>query len=175
MKSLLLTIALASAPLWADLMPCSAQNGILNGAYVVTLTGTAGSPVWNGNTGPVATLAKFVFDGMGSIQLLSSTIVGANPPLNVSPPFTITGSYTVNSGLHRKPDTQFLAESERALQFYSFTGWTADHHDFHRQRRCPDRNRHPDLLLRRFTGSSPPASSRPRTSRHEIRKSCGRP
>ena len=95
MKSLLLTIALASAPLWADSVQCGSQNGILNGAYVVTLSGTAGSPVWNGNTGPVATLAKFVFDGMGNIQLLSPTIVGANPPLNVSPPFTITGSYTV--------------------------------------------------------------------------------
>jgi len=95
MKSLLLTIALASAPLWADSVQCSLQNAVLNGAYVVTLTGTAGSPVWAG-TGPVATLAKFVFDGLGNIQLPSSTIVGANPPLNVSPPFTITGSYTVN-------------------------------------------------------------------------------
>jgi hypothetical protein len=96
MKSLLLTIALASAPLWADSVQCSSQNGVLNGAYVVTITGTAGSPVWTGNTGPVATLAKFVFDGMGNIQIPSSTIVGANPPLNVSPPFTITASYTVN-------------------------------------------------------------------------------
>ena len=96
MKSLLLTIALASAPLWADSGQCPFQNAILNGAYAVTLSGTAGSPVWNGNTGPVATVAKFVFDGLGNIQLPSITIVGANPPLNVSPPFTITGSYTVN-------------------------------------------------------------------------------
>ena len=93
MKSLLLTIALASTPVSAQ---CSFQNGTLNGAYVVTLTGTAGSPVWNGNTGPVATLAKFVFDGQGNIQMASSTIVGANPALNVSLPFTITGSYAVN-------------------------------------------------------------------------------
>ncbi|HLK66677.1 MAG TPA: hypothetical protein VKU19_24750 [Bryobacteraceae bacterium] len=96
MKSSLLIIALTSMPLWADSVICTNQNGILNGAYVVTLTGTAGSPVWNGNTGPVATMAKFVFDGVGNIQLPSSTIVGANPPLNVTPPFTLTGSYTVN-------------------------------------------------------------------------------
>jgi hypothetical protein len=96
MKNLLLTIALASAPLWAGSVQCAFQNRILNGAYVVTLTGTAGSPVWNGNTGPVATLAKFVFDGVGNIQMLSATIVGANPPLNVSLPSAITGSYTVN-------------------------------------------------------------------------------
>jgi len=96
MKSLLLTIALASAPLWADSVQCTLQNRTLTGAYVVTLTGTAGSPVWNGNTGPVATLAKFVFDGVGNLQMLSATIVGANPPLNVSLPFAISGSYTVN-------------------------------------------------------------------------------
>jgi len=96
MKSMLLTIALAWAPLWADSAECLLQHGALNGTYVVTLTGTAGSPVWNGNTGPVATLAKFVFDGMGNIQMLSATIVGANPPLNVSLPVAIPGSYTVN-------------------------------------------------------------------------------
>jgi len=96
MRGLLLTIALASAPLWADSVQCADQNGILNGTYVVTLTGTAGSPVWNGNTGPVATVAKFVFDGLGNIQMQSATIVGANPPLNVSVPVSITGSYTVN-------------------------------------------------------------------------------
>ena len=85
-----------SAPLWADSLQCAFQNRTLTGAYVVTLTGTAGSPVWNGNTGPVATLAKFVFDGLGSIEMASATIVGANAPLNVSPPSAITGSYTVN-------------------------------------------------------------------------------
>ena len=93
MKSLLLIIAMASVPLWAQ---CPLENGILNGTYVVTLTGTAGSPVWTGSTGPVATVAKFVFDGVGNFQMASSTIVGANPPLNVSLPFSITGSYTVN-------------------------------------------------------------------------------
>jgi hypothetical protein len=96
MKSLLLTIALASTPLWAGSVQCALQNVVLNGAYVVTLTGTAGSPVWTGSTGPVATLATFTFDGLGNIQMSSATIVGANPPLNVTPPFTITGSYTVN-------------------------------------------------------------------------------
>ena len=96
MKSFILTIALASAPLWADSHQCPLQNVILNGAYVVTTTGTAGSPVWTGTTGPVAAMGKYVFDGRGNIEIPSATIVAANPPLNVVPPFTITGSYTVN-------------------------------------------------------------------------------
>ncbi len=97
MKSLLLlTVALAQAALWADPQQCTQENAILNGAYVFTVTGTAGSPVWAPFTGPVATMGKIVFDGFGSLQVPKATIVTANPPANVTPPFVIGGSYTIN-------------------------------------------------------------------------------
>ncbi len=97
MKSLfLLTFALTPAVLPAQPQQCIVQNEVLNGAYVVTITGTAGSPVWAPFTGPVATLSRFVFDGSGNLQATTSTIVAANPPLNVTPPFVINGAYSVN-------------------------------------------------------------------------------
>jgi hypothetical protein len=96
MKSLFLLIfVLAPAGLSAQ-WTCNLQHGTLYGAYVVTLTGTAGSPVWGANTGPVATVGRFVFDGQGNFEITTATIVGANPPFNVTPPFAITGTYTVN-------------------------------------------------------------------------------
>jgi len=97
MKSLfLLTFVLAPAALLAQSQQCTNQNAVLNGAYVVTLTGTAGSPVWAPFTGPVATMGRFVFDGTGSLQITTATIVAATPPLNVTPPFVIPGTYTIN-------------------------------------------------------------------------------
>ena len=97
MKSLfLLTFALAPAALPDQWQQCIVQNAILNGAYVVTTTGTAGSPVWAPFTGPVATMGRMVFDGTGTLQVTTVTIVAANPPANVTPPFVITGTYTVN-------------------------------------------------------------------------------
>jgi len=97
MKSLfLLTFVLAPAAFPEQWQQCIIQNAVLNGAYVVTTTGTAGSPVWAPFTGPVATLARMVFDGTGTLQVTTVTIVAANPPANVTPPFVITGTYTVN-------------------------------------------------------------------------------
>ena len=97
MKSLfLLTFVLAPAALPQQLQQCTNQNAVLNGAYVVTQTGTAGSPVWAPFTGPVASMGRWVFDGTGTVQLTTVTIVAATPPLNVTPPFVITGTYTVN-------------------------------------------------------------------------------
>ena len=92
----LLTFALVPAALPEQWQQCMIQNAVLNGAYMMTITGTAGSPVWAPFTGPVATLARFVFDGTGTLQVTTSTIVAANPPLNVTPPFVINGTYTVN-------------------------------------------------------------------------------
>jgi len=97
MKSLFLLIfALAPAVLPAQSLQCLPRNEILNGAYVVTTTGTAGSPVWAPFTGPVATMGSYVFDGTGTLQVRSVTIAAANPPANVTPPVAITGTYTVN-------------------------------------------------------------------------------
>src|ERR1700730_4737706 len=97
MKSLfVLTFALATAALQAQSRECTFQNATLNAAYVVTLTGTAGSPVWAPFTGPVATMGRFVFDGLGNLQITTGTIVAANPPVNVTAPFVITGTYTIN-------------------------------------------------------------------------------
>ena len=96
MKSLFLFIfALAPAALLAQSQQCTRQNAVLNGAYMVTITGTAGSPVWAPFTGPVAVMGRYVFDGSGNIQT-TATIATANPPLNVTPPFVIYGTYTVN-------------------------------------------------------------------------------
>ena len=72
------------------------QNAVLNGAYVFTVTGTAGSPVWAPFTGPVATMGIYVFDGAGNLQGPIATVATANPPINVTPPNVITGTYTVN-------------------------------------------------------------------------------
>ncbi|HUI78074.1 MAG TPA: hypothetical protein VLY24_09160 [Bryobacteraceae bacterium] len=99
MKSLfLLTFALAPAVLSAQSQECIIRNSTLNGAYVFTLTGTAGSPVWGAITGPVATMGIYVFDGSGHFQSPAATvtIATANPPLNVTPPVAGTGTYTVN-------------------------------------------------------------------------------
>jgi len=97
MKSLfLLTLALAPAALLAQPQRCVLQNGVLNGAYVFTLTGTAGSPVWGTITGPVATMGIYVFDGAGNLQGPIATIATANPPVNVTPPNVVPGTYTVN-------------------------------------------------------------------------------
>lgn len=97
MKSLfLLTFALAPAVLSAQSQECIVRNSTLNGAYVFTLTGTAGSPVWAPFTGPVATMGIYVFDGSGNLQSPIATIAAANPPLNVTPPFAVKGTYTVN-------------------------------------------------------------------------------
>ena len=96
MKSLFLFIfALAPAALLGQSQQCARQNAVLNGAYMVTITGTAGSPVWGVIKGPVATLGRYVFDGSGNIQT-TATIATANPPVNVTPPFVINGTYTVN-------------------------------------------------------------------------------
>ena len=98
MKSLiLLTFALVPTLLPAQhLEECIIRNAVPNGAHVVTLTGTGGSPVWAPFTGPVASMGRFVFDGAGNLQIPTITIVAANPPLNVTPPFAITGTYAVN-------------------------------------------------------------------------------
>ena len=92
----LLALMLTPAAVWGQAQECRFENGTLNGAYALTITGTAGSPVWTASTGPVATIGMIVFDGMGNFQVAASTIVGANPPLNVTVPGVITGSYTVN-------------------------------------------------------------------------------
>jgi len=99
MKRILLwVLAVSPTGLFAQPVQCAAGNLILHGAYAVTITGTAGSPVWAPFTGPVATTGIFIFDGQGGLQLPAgtSTIVASNPPLNVAPPFVIAGSYTVN-------------------------------------------------------------------------------
>ena len=98
MRNLLfLTIALVPAALWAEPKECTAQNATLNGAYVVSATGTAGSPVWAPFTGPVAFMGRYIFDGQGGFQSPPpTTIVAANPPLSAVPPGTITGTFTVN-------------------------------------------------------------------------------
>lgn len=75
---------------------CALEDSILNGVYVMTITGTGGSPVWAPFTGPVAAMGTIVFDGAGKLQQSKVTIVAANPPLNVTPPFVIQGVYTVN-------------------------------------------------------------------------------
>lgn len=98
MKSLflltfLLTFVLAPAALPQQ---CATQNAQLYGTFVVTTTGTAGSPVWAPFTGPVAAMGRHVFDGTGNLQVTTVTIVAANPPVNVTPPVVITGTYTVN-------------------------------------------------------------------------------
>ena len=91
----LLTLALAPTVMLAQSQQCTRQNAVLNGAYMITITGTAGSPVWAPFTGPVATMGRYVFDGSGNLQT-TATIATANPPLNVTPPFVIYGTYTVN-------------------------------------------------------------------------------
>jgi hypothetical protein len=98
MKSLVLmmTIALPPAVLRAGPQQCPHVEATLNGAYVSVVTGTAGSPVWGPFKGPVATMGKYLFDGQGNLQVPTVTIVAANPPLNVTPPFVITGSYAIN-------------------------------------------------------------------------------
>ncbi len=97
MKSLfLLTFALAPAALLAQSPQCVFQNSVLNGAYAVTTTGTAGSPVWAPFIGPVADLGRYVFDGLGHFQVTTVTIAAANPPANVTPPVVVNGTYTVN-------------------------------------------------------------------------------
>jgi hypothetical protein len=94
-RLILLTLALAPTVMLAQSQECTRQNAVLNGAYMVTITGTAGSPVWAPFTGPVATMGRYVFDGSGNLQT-TATIATANPPLNVTPPFVIYGTYTVN-------------------------------------------------------------------------------
>jgi hypothetical protein len=97
MKNLfLLTFALAPAALLAQPQQCLLQNAVLTGAYVITTTGTAGSPVWAPFTGPVATVGRYVFDGLGNFENTTVTIATANPPANVTPPFVVNGTYTVN-------------------------------------------------------------------------------
>lgn len=91
----LLTLALAPAAL-AQSQQCPLRNATLKGAYVFTLTGTAGSPVWAPFTGPVATMGMYIFDGSGNFQAPIATIATANPPLNVTPPGVVTGTYTVD-------------------------------------------------------------------------------
>lgn len=91
-----LVIALTSAVLPGQAQQCSLGNVSLNGVYVIAITGTGGSPVWAPFTGPVATVGKIVFDGLGNLQVPIVTIVAANPPLNVTPPVPISGSYTIN-------------------------------------------------------------------------------
>ena len=94
MKTLfLLTFALAPAVLSAESHQC---DQMLKGTYVVTTTGTAGSPVWAPFTGPVATMGTYVFDGVGNFQVTTVTIATANPPANVTPPVVITGTYALD-------------------------------------------------------------------------------
>jgi hypothetical protein len=94
MKSLFLFIfALAPAVLSAESHQC---DQVLKGAYVVTTTGTAGSPVWTPFTGPVAVVGRYVFDGLGNFQVTNVTIATANPPANVTPPIVITGTYALD-------------------------------------------------------------------------------
>src|SRR5262249_33737607 len=63
---------------------CILQNAVLKGAYVVTVTGTPGSPVWPGFMGPVAYVAREVFDGLGNFETTIVSIATANPPVNVT-------------------------------------------------------------------------------------------
>ena len=41
-------------------------------------------------------MARSVFDGLGNFQITTVTIVAANPPLNVTPPVVINGTYKLN-------------------------------------------------------------------------------
>jgi hypothetical protein len=94
MKTLfLLTFALAPAVLTAQSHQC---DQVLKGTYVVTTTGTAGSPVWAPFTGPVATMGTYIFDGVGNFQVTKVTIATANPPANVTPPVVVTGTYALD-------------------------------------------------------------------------------
>src|SRR3954470_8288466 len=92
--SLLVVFALTPAALWAQ--QCSEQNGTLEGPYVITMTGTAGSAVWKPFVGPVGTVGRYVFDGAGNFQVTTVTIATANPPANVTPPVVVHGTYKVN-------------------------------------------------------------------------------
>src|SRR3954453_2657448 len=97
MKSLfLLAFVLAPAALPQQPQQCTNQNSALNGTYVITTTGTAGSPVWAPFTGPVATMGRYVFNGTDNLQVTTATIFAETPPLNVTPPSVITGTYSVN-------------------------------------------------------------------------------
>jgi hypothetical protein len=92
-----LLIALTSAALPGQARDCSLENATLSGVYALTMTGTGGSPVWAPFTGPVATVGKIVFDGQGNLQMPTVTVVAANPPLNTTPPVTVSGSYAIKS------------------------------------------------------------------------------
>lgn len=98
MKTLtLLTIALYPVVAPGQEQPCSLENRTLKGTYVLTLTGSGGSPVWAPFTGPVATMGIVIVDGLGNLKIPATTIVAANPPLNVVPPVSISGTYNVAS------------------------------------------------------------------------------
>jgi hypothetical protein len=95
MKLFVLTVVFAPMAIFGQSQQCPLETATLNGAYSMTVSGTAGSPVWAPFTGPVATIGKIVFDGLGNLQIPFTTIVAATPPLNVKPPVTIRGTYTI--------------------------------------------------------------------------------
>jgi hypothetical protein len=68
MKSLfVLTVVFVPIAIFGQLQQCLLETATLNGAYSTTISGTAGSPAWALFTGPVATIAKIVFDGLGNL------------------------------------------------------------------------------------------------------------
>jgi len=72
---LLLTIVLAQSALGADSQQCRLQNATLQGAYVISFTGTAGGPAFNNNPGPFAALGRIVFDGRGNLAATFTTSI----------------------------------------------------------------------------------------------------
>jgi hypothetical protein len=89
---LLLALALAQAPLWAQSQPCTLQNATLKGAYLSSFTGTAGGAVFNNSTGPFAAVGRIVYDGLGNLQAtFTSSIVGF-----IVQGDSFVGTYTVN-------------------------------------------------------------------------------
>jgi hypothetical protein len=44
----------------------------------------------------VAVVGRYVFDGLGNLQVTNVTIATANPPANVTPPIVITGTYALD-------------------------------------------------------------------------------
>ena len=75
---LLLTIALAQAPVWADSQPCRMENATLKGTYVITFTGTAGGPAFgNPPAGRLfAAVGKIVYDGLGNLDFTFTSSIG---------------------------------------------------------------------------------------------------
>jgi hypothetical protein len=98
-KMVLFTMALTAGSLWAD-ASCPLANLTLNGAYVITSTGTAGGPVFNNPPSPLpfAAVGKILFDGQGNLQMWFTVNLNGQfiSRANYAAP-GVSGTYTVNA------------------------------------------------------------------------------